>query len=451
MSYAILITGQSQEANRLNQILVVSHDNNTHAWSRSTDGGRGERNAWTEAIYAELLTSNNYDNFIVGEVLSSPLTSNDIEDIEKNERPNVLIQKLTKQFGLRHEQVDTTRTIADVLKEVDVLISQDPTLLSKYRSDGRSDKSVTAVKNPVVVADVIEVTQAPIAHTEKRVEVSASASNDVIGNYVIRVPSKELVGNYIERTLAGGIKESKMYQTAKKLKKFVLIEGHAGTGKTTSGLNFGLKENQGVYVFSCSMGVEVGQFIGKTVIDSETGKPVWIDGVLTQAVKRGDIVILDEVDFAPTKILQRLQDLLQNRTLSIIENGGEVVTAHPDFMVIATYNNGYRGSNKLNEAFVDRFGIKLKFEYDNAIEKQVVKSSTLLKLADQMRADSIQGLYTTPISLRWLLNLQELSQELGYEFAVENALMNFTDDERGSVRLLFDAHRTQLEAELINN
>jgi len=68
-----------------------------------------------------------------------------------------------------------------------------------------------------------------------------------------------------------------------------------------------------------------------------------------------------------------------------------------------------------------------------------------------MRADSIQGLYTTPISLRWLLNLQELSQELGYEFAVENALMNFTDDERGSVRLLFDAHRTQLEAELINN
>ena len=104
----------------------------------------------------------------------------------------------------------------------------------------------------------------------------------------------------------------------------------------------------------------------------------------------------------------------------------------------------------MNEAFLDRFGIKLKFEYDPTIEKQIIKSSTLLRLADDMRADSIKGLYTTPISLRWLKNFQELSHELGFEFALENSLMNFNDEERASVRLLFEAHRTQLEAELSN-
>ena len=442
MSQAILITADTDQLNTLQQVLIVTHNGKQYAWTRTTNGGRGESNAWYDGDYLDVIAKQD-SHFIIGEVLSSPLTENDVSDIESGVRPNVLIQKLTKQFGLRHKEV-SNRTLTELLKEVQELIEQEPSLLAKYRSDGRSDKSATAVKNPVVVSNVIEVQQrAP------RVDVTP-IDEDVIGRYVIRVPSKELVGDYIERTLAGGVKERKMYETAKRLKKFVLIEGHAGTGKTTSGLNFGYHENQGVYVFSCSMGIEVGQFIGKTVIDSETGKPVWIDGVLTQAVKRGDIVILDEVDFAPTKILQRLQDLLQNRTLSIIENGGEVVTAHPDFMVIATYNNGYRGSNKLNEAFLDRFGIKLKFEYDPTIEKQIIKSSTLLRLADDMRADSIKGLYTTPISLRWLKNFQELSHELGFEFALENSLMNFNDEERASVRLLFEAHRTQLEAELSN-
>ena len=436
MSQAILITAQTDTVDTVRQVLLATHEGKNYAWTRTTNGGRGETNAWTDSDYDEVIAIHD-EHVIVGEVLSTPLTDNDIYSLQKNQRPNVLIQKLTKQYGLRHKEA-SNRTLTELLKEVHDMIEQDPQSLAKYRSDGRSDKSATAVKNPLVINDTIEVSQAP------RYE---ELDDEVIGRYVIRIPSKELVGDYIERTFAGGVTEHKMFSTAKRLKKFVLIEGHAGTGKTTSALNFGHKEGQGVYVFSCSMGIEVGQFIGKTIIDSETGKPVWIDGVLTQAVKRGDIVILDEVDFAPTKILQRLQDLLQNRTLSIIENGGEVVPAHPDFMVVDTYNNGYRGSNKLNEAFLDRFGIKLKFEYDPTIEKKIIKSPTLLKIANDMRADSIKGTYTTPISLRWLKNFQELAHELGFEFALENALMNFNDEERASVRLLFEAHRLQLEQE----
>ena len=435
MSYAILITGQTTELDTHKQILIANHNGKNFAWTRKTNGGRGETNAWFDNDYVDVIATAT-SSHIVGEVLSSPLSDVDVSAIESGERPTVLIQKLTKQFGLRHKNIDSTKTIADVLVDVDYILKNNPQDLDKYRSDGRKDKSVTATKTP-----------APIAPTPIIQVVREEAKQDVVGGYSINVPTKEFIGHYIERTLVGDVKERVMYDTAKKLKLNVLLEGGAGSGKTSSPIFYGYRENQGVVVVSMSAGIEVGHFVGKTIIKND-GQVGWIDGVLVQAMKRGDILVIDELDFATQKIMQRLQDVLANRTLTLVENEGEVVYAHPDFMVVATYNNGYRGSNKVNQATLDRFKIKLMFDYDPTIEKQLIKSPTLLQLAEQMRADSIQGIYETPISLRLLLAFQDLSTEINYEFAVENFLMGFTVDERPSVKLLLEAHRYNLEQEL---
>jgi len=434
MSYAILITGETNEVGTHKQILIANHNNKNYAWTRKTNGGRGETNAWFDNDYVDVIATAS-STHIVGEVLSSPLSDVDVYAIENGERPTVLIQKLTKQFGLRHKNTDTTKTIADVLVDVDSILNSNPNDLDKYRSDGRKDKSVTATK-----------TSAPIATPIIQV-VREEAKQDVLGGYSINVPTKEFIGHYIERSLVGNVKEQLMYDKAKKLKLNVLLEGGAGSGKTSSPIYYGYKNNQGVVVVSMSAGIEVGHFVGKTIIKND-GQVGWIDGVLVQAMKRGDILVIDELDFATPKIMQRLQDVLANRTLTLVENEGEVVHAHPDFLVVATYNNGYRGSQKVNQAVLDRFKIKLMFDYDTTIEKQLIKSPTLLQLAEQMRADSIQGIYETPISLRLLLAFQELSTEINYEFAVENFLMGFTVDERPSVKLLLEAHRYNLEQEL---
>lgn len=435
MSYAILITG-THDYGTLRQILIATHKGKDYAWTRTTNGGRGESNAWFDSDYHEVVCAD-YPNYIVGEVLSTPLSTVDIEAIESGVRPTVLIQKLTKQFGLRHEDIDSTRTINDVIAEVVLLINTDSQQLEKYRSDGRKDKSVTTTKTITPVATpVIQV-------------VKEEPKQEIIGAYSINVPTTEQIGHYLERKLVGGVSEVSMYDTAKKLKLNVLLEGGAGSGKTSSPIHYGYKRNQGVVVVSMSAGIEVGHFVGKTIIKND-GQVGWVDGVLVQAMKRGDILVIDELDFATPKIMQRLQDVLANRTLTLVENEGEVIHAHPDFLVVATYNNGYRGSNKVNEAVLDRFKIKLMFDYDDTIEAKLIKSPTLLRLAQQMRADSISGIYTTPISLRLLLAFQELTQEINYEFAVENFLMGFTTDERPSVKLLLEAHRYQLEEELSN-
>ena len=229
--------------------------------------------------------------------------------------------------------------------------------------------------------------------------------------------------------------------------KNILLEGPAGSGKTSSPMHEAYLNNQGCVVVSHSIGIELSHLVGKQAIVN--GEVTFQYGVLVQAMIKGDIYVADEIDFALPKILQRYQDVLQNRLITLVENGGEVIHAHPNFQFVATYNNGYRHSNKLNEALLDRFGLKLRYDYDHDIEKQLIKSETLLQLANQMRAESIQGTYTTPISLRLLLNFQSISQ-LSYEFAVENFVTSFNDDERSSVKLLLEAHRFQLEQELTN-
>ena len=117
MSYAILITGETTEAGTHKQILIANHNGKNFAWTRKTSGGRGVENAWFDNDYVDVIATAT-STHIVGEVLSSPLSDVDVSAIESGERPTVLIQKLTKQFVLRHKNTDTTNTISDVLQDV---------------------------------------------------------------------------------------------------------------------------------------------------------------------------------------------------------------------------------------------------------------------------------------------------------------------------------------------
>lgn len=439
MSYAILITGQTAEVGTLKQYLIANYNGKNFAWSRTTNGGRGESNAWNSDSYSELISNaDNETSLIVGAILSTPLTTTDTNAITTNEKPIVLIQKLTKQFGLR-DKVITNKTIGEVLNEVDTIINTDPALLAQYRSDGRSDKSATITQTAPTAT-----TPAPAIVIEREV---VAPSNVELNNYTILTPTKEQVGHYIPRILVGGVKERDMWEFARINQFNVLLEGQAGTGKTTSPMYNAYLNNQGCVVVSHSIGIELSHLVGKQAIVN--GEVTFQYGVLVQAMIKGDIFVADEIDFALPKILQRYQDVLQNRLITLVENGGEVIHAHPNFQFVATYNNGYRHSNKLNEALLDRFKLKPRYDYDHEIEKQLIKSPTLLQLANQMRADSIAGVYSTPISLRLLLAFQKLT-ELNYDFAVENFVMGFNDEERSSVKLLLEAHRYQLEQELTN-
>jgi MoxR-like ATPase len=441
MSYAILISGQVNSTDT-KQIIIASHGGNHYGYARTTNGGRGESNAWSSDNYSTIITSA-LDFPLIGEVLSTPLTSVDIEAITNGEAPSVLIQKLTKQYRLRHTNLDTTRTIQDVVSEVLQLIEQDPALLSKYRSDGRSDRTATNKGEPAV-QKIIKTKYEPIVFNTVVAEEKEENTLSFIPS-----PTLEAVRTYIPRTF-NGLTEEQIYDYAITNKKNVSLHGHAGTGKTTSLMTYASKKGLEFGSMSCNAGVEPSQFFGRLVPNTDA-KLVWRDGIFTHFFRHGGILVIDEGDFLPQKIASVLHGSVDDRRLlTLLEHEGEVIKAHPNLLIAICWNgNSYKGTSKMNEAFSDRFGIKLNFDYDTEIEKKFIPSSTLLDLAKSMRADSIAGIYETPVSTRLLKNFVDLAQNLSYDFAVENFVNNFRDDERSSVKLLLDSQRHNLELELI--
>lgn len=446
MTYAILISGQVNSTDT-KQVIIAIHNGNTHTFMRVTNGGRGESNSWSQRELLEHNSIGTLDYNLIGEVLSTPLTTVDEVALNNTEIPSVLIQKLTKQYRLRNLTIDTTRTIQSVVDEVQQLIAQDPALLSKYRSDGRSDKHATT-KTEGTKQMTPRNTINPIAN--EAIVINRVERNDKEERTLAFIPSltSESVRSYVPRKFADGLTEEQIYTYALKSKKNVSVQGHAGTGKTTSFMTFAAKNGLEFGSMSCNAGVEPSQFFGRYV-PNEEGKLVWRDGLFTHFFRNGGVLVIDEANFLPQKIASVLHGVLDDRrVLTLLEHDGEVITAHENLLIAMCWNDGYKGTSRFNEAFSDRFYVKLNFEYDTDIEKKFIPSNTLLELAKSMRADTVAGTYETPVSTRLLKQFVDLAQNLSYDFAVDNFVNNFREDERSSVKLLLDSQRHNLELEL---
>ena len=108
------------------------------------------------------------------------------------------------------------------------------------------------------------------------------------------------------------------------------------------------------------------------------GQTVWHNGPVVEALERGAILLLDEVDLASNKILC-LQSILEGKGL-FIKKTGRYVQRKPGFNIIATANTKGKGSddgrfigtNVLNEAFLERFALTFEQEYPTPKTEQKI-------------------------------------------------------------------------------
>jgi hypothetical protein len=121
------------------------------------------------------------------------------------------------------------------------------------------------------------------------------------------------------------------------------------------------------------------------------GETAWHNGPVIEALERGAILLLDEIDLASNKILC-LQSVLEGKGV-FLKKIGRFVKPSPGFNVIATANTKGKGSddgrfigtNVLNEAFLERFPVTFEQSYPSTATEQKILEGIALDLGVEDR------------------------------------------------------------------
>lgn len=138
---------------------------------------------------------------------------------------------------------------------------------------------------------------------------------------------------------------------------YTLLTGDPGTGKSTIAKVFAYKEDIPVYQMQFSNGTdEEGALCGVIPNTEDPNGTPWLrkESVLLFAMRHGGLVILDEINKAPTSMTSALNSILDDNA-SYTTDTGEVVHLHKDFRLIATMNP--KVENIVNDSTVNRFRV----------------------------------------------------------------------------------------------
>lgn len=166
-----------------------------------------------------------------------------------------------------------------------------------------------------------------------------------------------------------------------------VIIGPPGCGKSTLYEQICLKRKKPVIRRSLGGHITAEDLLGQfqAVTNKETGNPetVFVDGVVTYAMKHGIVLILDEIDQAKPQINSCLQQLLEmdGKLAVYTEHGTQFIKAHPDFRLCFTANTDgtgdltgmFAGATEQNRSLIDRLRPKFYMDYDEEMEKKVLE------------------------------------------------------------------------------
>lgn len=155
--------------------------------------------------------------------------------------------------------------------------------------------------------------------------------------------------------------EIQLFEAAYHAKLPVMLKGPTGCGKTRFVEYMAYRLNRQLITVACHEDLFASDLIGRYLLKND--ETVWIDGPLTQAVRTGSICYLDEIVEARKDTTVVIHPLTDNRRTLNIEKKGEILHAHPDFLLVISYNPGYQSVLKdLKQSTRQRF-ISIEFTY----------------------------------------------------------------------------------------
>ena len=278
----------------------------------------------------------------------------------------------------------------------------------------------------------LEVTKETVQELE--VSYSAPAAMPAVEQNLIPQKDDSFVrfGNFsdIKKVIQSGV----FYPT--------FITGLSGNGKTFSVEQACAQTGRELIRVNITIETDEDDLIGGfRLVDGNT---VWHNGPVIEALQRGAILLLDEIDLASNKILC-LQSILEGKGV-FLKKIGRWVSPASGFNVIATANTKGKGSddgrfigtNVLNEAFLERFPITFEQEYPTAaIETKILSKlcsdetfcKRLADWADIIRKTFYDGGIEEIISTRRLVHIVKAFNIFGDKAKAISVCVNRFDDE----------------------
>lgn len=136
----------------------------------------------------------------------------------------------------------------------------------------------------------------------------------------------------------------------------VLLEGPTSAGKTTLVEYLAARCGHPCVRINNHEHTDVQEYTGTYAADS-SGSISFHDGILVRALRLGHWVILDELNLAPSEVLEALNRLLDDNRELYLPEINETIKPHADFRLFATQNpsGAYGGRKPLSKAFRNRF------------------------------------------------------------------------------------------------
>ena len=306
--------------------------------------------------------------------------------------------------------------------------------LFKLPVDGESTETTTTSK--------ITKVQKPVVVENETKHEAAYIVSSLTGNII---PKKDNAfvsfGNYPD--VKSIIKSGRFYP--------VFITGLSGNGKTM-GVTQACAENKKQLIrVNITVETDEDDLLGGYRL--KDGQTVWQNGPVIEAMERGAVLLLDEIDLASNKIMC-LQPILEGSGV-FVKKINKYVKPKDGFNVVATANTKGQGSedgkfigtNVLNEAFLERFPVTFEQKYPTvSIEKKILVNTLkaagksdvkfcekLVTWADVIRKTYFDGGVDEIISTRRLVHITQAYSIFGDKVkAIQLCTNRFDEDTKNS-------------------
>ncbi len=231
--------------------------------------------------------------------------------------------------------------------------------------------------------------------------------------------------------------EIPLFEAAYDARLPVILKGPTGCGKTRFVEYMAYRLARPLITVACHEDLFASDLIGRYLLKND--ETVWVDGPLTLAVRIGAICYLDEIVEARKDTTVVIHPLSDNRRTLAIDKKGEILRAHPDFLLVLSYNPGYQSVLKdLKQSTRQRF-VALDFDYPAAHQEaeivaregavELATAAKLVSLAGKIRNIREQGL-TEGASTRLLIYAAQLMRRgVSVKQACRSAIcLPLTDD-----------------------